>query len=98
MARSEIIFSVSVRLDEETMNKLDFLAEVDGIPRGRFIREALNDYMAGASIQESAAMRCYVEYCSLRSKEKIIARGAFIANWKRTNAQYLRMLKGQKET
>jgi hypothetical protein len=81
----DTIFNVSVRLGESTMNKLDFIAEVEGIPRVRFVREALTDYLDGLPLEKSAGMRCYEDWCKARSKEKILSRSTFIANWKVKN-------------
>lgn len=98
MAWSTVAFNVSVRLDEQTMNKLDFLAEVEGVPRGRFVRMALEDYLSGMSVEEHPALAAYTEYQVARGKEKVIARSAWIQNWKRKNIRLIRAPEGQKET
>jgi len=77
----DTIFNVSVRLGTETMNKLDFIAAVEGVPRGRFVREALEDYLSGLSLDAHPALQCYVDYCSAMRKAPVLSRTAFIANW-----------------
>lgn len=98
MSRSDYIFNVSVRLDERTLDKLDFIADVEGVARGRFVREALEDYLSGLSVESHPGLCCYAAYCEARNKERIMSRTAFIDDWKRKNKVRLMTQEGEKET
>lgn len=75
-------FTVAVRVDEETLSKLDFVHMYEGYSRGEFCRIALQDYLAGVSMKESACMKAYEHWRRARAKDPKLGMQRFIATQK----------------
>lgn len=77
-----LAYTVAIRVDGATMEKLQFAQLYEGIRFGQFVRSALEDYFAGVGWTGASTAEAYQEWSKQRDRPRAQSMQRWIAERK----------------